>query len=606
MLISCSTSYSAKDTFKGVPLEKKDLKNLEKEYSHEKSWAEKKRPKLGISLSGGGSKASPFTMGVLKYFVDNKWLDNVDIISSVSGGSYSAYYLYNKAIYQYISSNGDENNSDLIKYFANCEIDKITNEELSYNEYDKEIQKICTNYNDKYQKHVKENQDIMAFIQNKSVTGAKGSTGFIDNVQATSTVIGAIGLTIPTIPFHHISNTLFDWKIELSPSQYLYENGIINAFGNTDKNREIDTFENLRKITDNTDIPMWIINTSTFKDSWWLDAFEENDANLDERIFEITPYGFGSGKENYSYSKSSPSALSLDLPKATLASAAFLDSLGDSPYQGAAFGLLHLTNLRWGVKIPQYNTTIEKQQLHNLFPWPFYYLDMNSSKITLSDGGQSGDNLGLYALIKRGVENIVIISASNDVESKEKHLLKLEDMCSVSKSLSSKYDIVFKGNPNSKRIENQIDEEFNYLKTFCKNGKFYNKISYHEWERPIWEGYLKTKNNEIISNLYFINAAIDKEDLTYNTNVFRCKDNPDKACNENRKGIYSKKYNKDYPKSLLYFWNDNSSGNATTFPQTSTVFNTINSSSSLYQAYMDLGYFYTDFLRETNFFKDLK
>jgi hypothetical protein len=54
-------------------------------------------PVLGLALSGGGSKASPFAMGVIKRFIDEGWLYRTDYLTSVSGGSYAAFYLYYRA-----------------------------------------------------------------------------------------------------------------------------------------------------------------------------------------------------------------------------------------------------------------------------------------------------------------------------------------------------------------------------------------------------------------------------------------------------------------------------------------------------------------------------
>lgn len=49
---------------------------------------------LGLALSGGGIRSALFNLGVLKWLYDAKLLDQVDIISSVSGGGYTAYWMY--------------------------------------------------------------------------------------------------------------------------------------------------------------------------------------------------------------------------------------------------------------------------------------------------------------------------------------------------------------------------------------------------------------------------------------------------------------------------------------------------------------------------------
>jgi NTE family protein len=42
---------------------------------------------FGLALSGGGVRAAAFHAGVLRYFAERKWLENIEHISSVSGGS---------------------------------------------------------------------------------------------------------------------------------------------------------------------------------------------------------------------------------------------------------------------------------------------------------------------------------------------------------------------------------------------------------------------------------------------------------------------------------------------------------------------------------------
>lgn len=58
---------------------------------------EGKSKKIGLALSGGGYRAAAFHIGTFKKLKEIDILDNVDIISTVSGGSIAgAYYLLNK------------------------------------------------------------------------------------------------------------------------------------------------------------------------------------------------------------------------------------------------------------------------------------------------------------------------------------------------------------------------------------------------------------------------------------------------------------------------------------------------------------------------------
>ncbi|MEE9433735.1 MAG: patatin-like phospholipase family protein [Sphingorhabdus sp.] len=47
----------------------------------------------GLALSGGGIRAGYYSLGAMKALYDGGWLQEVDILSSVSGGGYAAYWL---------------------------------------------------------------------------------------------------------------------------------------------------------------------------------------------------------------------------------------------------------------------------------------------------------------------------------------------------------------------------------------------------------------------------------------------------------------------------------------------------------------------------------
>jgi hypothetical protein len=546
--VGCTTPYQSNNIYTIPSIEKRTLDDTSCLYKHE-PWAKnKKRPTLGIALSGGGSKAAPFAMGVLKRFVDEGWIDDVDIISSVSGGGYSAYYFYSKLMWNH---EYDEVQLDYRNFFKSCWID--TCEEVS-EEY--------------YQHHVKSYQDI--FLKSKSEE--LWSDSHKDELASASTVLGGLFRSLLITPLHHTANTLFDWKVELSPTQYQYKEGIIRTYGimpskfhedaklgEYEKSQYQLKFSDLKLLIEQKNIPLWIINSANFERKWYSTL--EGYSNLDNSIFEITPYGFGSGRQDYS--TDSPDTLGLDIPRAVLSSAAFLDATGEKSGQELLFAGLHFLNFRWGVKIPKYTASIERQSLHNLLPFPLYYFDMNSSKITLADGGQSGDNLGVYSLIKRGTKNIVIVSGGYDLDLGSKNL-KLKNICAVSNFLSAKgFSIKFEGTPNSK-----VNEWIEFNKNFCqKDGIFYKKIAFDNWKKPIYKGVVLDAQGEEVSKLFFIKAAIDRETL--------------------------------YPSFLERFLRDEKYAHESQyFPQTTTVVTTLNSSQSLYQAYMALGFYLSGELRE--------
>jgi hypothetical protein len=50
----------------------------------------------GLALSGGGIRSALFSMGAMKALYDASIMDSVQVISSVSGGGYAAYWLYSR------------------------------------------------------------------------------------------------------------------------------------------------------------------------------------------------------------------------------------------------------------------------------------------------------------------------------------------------------------------------------------------------------------------------------------------------------------------------------------------------------------------------------
>ena len=50
----------------------------------------------GLALSGGGFRSAAFSIGVLKALYDTDILDDIDVISTVSGGGYASYWMFAK------------------------------------------------------------------------------------------------------------------------------------------------------------------------------------------------------------------------------------------------------------------------------------------------------------------------------------------------------------------------------------------------------------------------------------------------------------------------------------------------------------------------------
>ena len=77
------------------------------------------RPELGVSLEGGGSKSAPFALGVLAGLEDAGLLRQVEVISSVSGGSYAAYF-YISRVHDRFAPDRGQPESTPTDWFRSC------------------------------------------------------------------------------------------------------------------------------------------------------------------------------------------------------------------------------------------------------------------------------------------------------------------------------------------------------------------------------------------------------------------------------------------------------------------------------------------------------
>lgn len=259
-------------------------------YKDELSLASKDRFDLGIALSGGGLRASLFSYGVLKALYDAKILGEIDVISSVSGGGYTAYSLFT-------SYKENEFGSSL---FGN-------------NYFHEETCKLVT-------------------------------TG---NFVTLGQMISA-GLSLSP------KNEAID----------LYYRSIGRTYGKNDQGKTLVRLPDFTPKIKSKNIPFLIVNATVEQPtpSGWSDG-----------LFEFTPLWMGNDSYDY-YRWSGKSDFK------------FRQAVAIS---GAAFAPL----LKQTIKVDLPN--------------------MPLSNVTLSDGGNS-ENLGAIALVKRGVDNIIIIDAEHD------------------------------------------------------------------------------------------------------------------------------------------------------------------------------------------------
>jgi patatin-like phospholipase len=443
----------------------------EKESFYENEVTKGANYEIGISLSGGGVRSASFSVGALAGLNDSGILQRADAISTVSGGGYAGYWLLS---YLYHSDKARHEIS-LDELFYDCYPDVFPLYKGTKNYFYPSCGDPVDRLNSKYrfQNQIAQQSDLLYYYQDGSKYGKT-----LQISESIFKVLYHVGSLIP----HHVGNTLFDWGWNVSGSENTYRNGIERTFGlvpvdlhggidqkkylNSKKLLHLDNgratpleFKELSAYIsrnwsecsiDNRNkgacvrAPLWIINSTAGvanKVYSWVDDVPP----LSQTVFEMTPFGYGSGEYGYVSQPFSQFGVS----KAIAVSGAAADNQFESgdltgfKRAGLAMGI-HLLNAGLGESISNYNPERSSYTLHAFLPWPLYYLhgftrDRDSTDIYLSDGGHS-ENLGAYSLITRGVKNVIIVDSEHDENGSFQALRRLQERLEKEHRLFLKFD----------------------------------------------------------------------------------------------------------------------------------------------------------------------
>ncbi len=471
------------------PVDKLLRETLEKPFLRKKEG----RPMLGLALSGGGTKAAAVATGVMAGLADHELLDSADFISSVSGGGYASYFYYAHRLRPSpLPGEKTVKSEDIYRdcvHLAPEDIamDTVRRRIRKVGACSPGFLRVREGYeegdpmNNSYQAFLKCQQDVFR-PGNCAIKPGLGDFSIGPHV-----VLGTALAVVPAL----ISSSLFDWGYTVSPAAQTYKRGIGMAYGSTltdlkllkeaeakgeyrvpcekteggyalncqnnlyEPETNALTFDELRAGTlrtgANPALPFWIINASAPKGrnaSSWMSIGPREVTNRD--MFEMTAVSHGSVR--YGYVSAPPSLHNrMNVLQSVTASAAFLDSnqRAISGVTGAAAGLaLHLLALDWGQDIANYNVSDARKTLHRLMPLPFVFADSmyaagqeaaianediadrtRSAFIRLIDGGNA-ENLGVYALLRRKVKNIVISDAAQDTDG------RFDDVCGLARRVA--------------------------------------------------------------------------------------------------------------------------------------------------------------------------
>jgi hypothetical protein len=363
--------------------------------------SEHEPPCLCLAMSGGGIRSASFDLGVLSGLAEipqgrqDKLLDNLDVVSAVSGSSYIASWYFLQHQRKPTSQSEAQFRAELFDTTSSASADTG------------------------YQKYLAENSDIFPH-----------KLGFAASV-----------LDVIASPANLLANGVFDWRLQTSPGEAIYKERLNSTFQTSpDGKQDLNlTFPQLAELIKAQHLPILIINAT---------AMIEDDPNhyaskMRNSDFEFTPFHYGSDaflqeivhgagtSPQYSYAfpqyeDGSP----MSIKDAVEASGAAVDSnyLVAGPMQTLLFSAF---NLDWDVYVSNPGVSGQDRALHNLLPFPFYllYRDLHDSKgvsIRLSDGGFS-DNLGGFAVIRRLCDRIIIVDAEYDPAYTFGSYFKLKD-----------------------------------------------------------------------------------------------------------------------------------------------------------------------------------
>lgn len=542
-------------------------------------------PQVGIALSGGGTRAAYFALGVLSGLNDSKLIDHIDIISSVSGGGYTAYWLYTQR-YRAATEHWDYH-----AIFADCFpawlADPRHNDpniaaipaawEAIENHANKRLSNECKT-------------SSLHYILNLHIASTEGDSDIDDPFrwQAYLARYPALFIdkpvTLSGVPpkrrsFLTVSrafalgeNILLNFFRHKKSSQSAdwYRDGIQRTWGfsptprnltDSESNTAEDTpydwksaisiepsFQQLAQFMRgpkdsegpkvNTSFPMWVINAR---------IGDKTAAPDPSAIFEMTPFGYGSTVTGYRL------GYLPDMPvlQAVTLSAAFVDA--QNAEQGTSLHIAgelanFLTNgeARWGqdVHMPDFMPNVQH----------------------VSDGGGE-DNLGVISLVRRGVPNIIIVDGEADPAG------RLPALCRIREALKPNMSLVI---GKLSHLDQVCDPQFSQP-TWPSKG--YNTS---EWLNPVLTGEIRpldpSKGSALI-HIWYIKLAWNQLAYREAFNAMQCEiPAHDVSC------------------FLTIFYGENSSITNNDgrdgwmwFPQISTVGMVIDSSSYLFWAYRELG-----------------
>ncbi len=349
---------------------------------------ERLHPALGIALSGGGMRSASFAIGLLSGLNETGALDELEVLSSVSGGSYALSWLYAQPFYM--------------------------------------DRRGCTDGRHPWDRLLTPGSAFQnKLAQNGGLVSVWRGLGFgVANLLAS--------------PVNLVANGVFGWRWNTTPARPFYESRIEHVYNRVPTQECADLpspqstrnkalriadpiyLDELGDFAKRENLPFFVINTTAAID----DDQSHHGSRLSNSVFELTPISIGSNGLGYfprEFSPGSSDDTNLWRPALSESVATSGAALDGSVISGASQQTLwSFFNQDTGLAIDNYNPEISATQriLHRIKPFPLYFdddyhYDANGHRLYLSDGGHA-DNLGVFSLVRRLPKKILIVDAEHD------------------------------------------------------------------------------------------------------------------------------------------------------------------------------------------------
>ncbi|WAK00757.1 patatin-like phospholipase family protein [Methylobacter sp. YRD-M1] len=585
------------------------------------------QPQIGLALSGGGQRAASVSIGFLESLYRYGILDKVDVISSVSGGSYAAYWWYTKHYWAGRKNKAgqdelyrvDDKNGRLPELFRRFNMYTVTDpkaeEILCLNKTEFDDIPRCRPGDTPEKSGPQNTYEQFPFFYHNFNNGYLINRSQKAKWLRYSEIAGKFLGFLPTIPVHWLANGVFDMKLNLNPFQTYYRNGLERDYGlypnkcdKKDEKAECIPLESYANATDfifprtgATDpdaealldtmktqhLPFWVINATAaygtkpipklFRGEW-----SGYSNYLRHTAYEFTPLYQGSPWWSCSQSDIGCEADPIKLSRQVAISGAAIDSFRES-WKNI---LIDVFNANLGQYIDNPKVSDSSRFIHRLIPSALAWLhhgahDTDAPFIYLSDGGHS-DNLGLYSLVRRGVKKIIVLDAEHEKHNGYQTYASFESLQSTRIHLWKEHNLLV-DLPDIFHDHSIKDEpitaetlQFDYLK----------------YSSPIFKGFIcKAKPGQIHcpkddsenQELLYVKLAIDKSKFPDPKDKQWIKKSPFDSCLT--KGQIGEDKNPYSCLTLKYGW-DQFSGDDS-FPHNSTE--DIFYSPAQYSGYVSLG-----------------